>query len=254
MDKIKIILAVPPEEGRVRPPIPCTIGHMAYKIGSGFRLYRCAALGAARSGLMVLSDNGYRGTGSPDHLARAILRECMARGFSGLLADFEVRSPLLCSLLDRVSGLFAMQRLQLYVPETFGNVKNANILVPSAISGGNLRRELEEAVQRYGASRVTLDVERICMDFTLPSHNGQGRRLDPSEFAALAQTKGGSSFFSRELGAYYFTYSDGRQAHFTLYDNAASLRQKLDLAAQLGIRSAVLFYPEVSDILTDICS
>ena len=52
--------------------------------------------------------------------------------------------------------------------------------------------------------------------------------------------------------ANYFTYTEGNAGHFVLFDDAGTLRQKIRLARELGIREAFLMYPEVADILTEI--
>jgi len=51
------------------------------------------------------------------------------------------------------------------------------------------------------------------------------------------------------LSAYYFTYQDASGSHFVLYDDAGSIRKKIFLARQLGIDHAMLFFPEVEDLL-----
>ena len=39
------------------------------------------------------------------------------------------------------------------------------------------------------------------------------------------------------------------QTHFVLFDDARTLRRKLELARQLGIRDALVMLPEVEDLL-----
>lgn len=59
-------------------------------------------------------------------------------------------------------------------------------------------------------------------------------------------------FFDQDLCAHHFTYMENSTAHFVLFDDCASLRRKLALAGDLGIRRAVLVYPEVEDILPQL--
>ena len=56
-------------------------------------------------------------------------------------------------------------------------------------------------------------------------------------------------FFSPELCARYFTYMQGGQAHFVLYDDAETMQQKMKLAKTMGYRAALVMYPEVSDLM-----
>ena len=60
-------------------------------------------------------------------------------------------------------------------------------------------------------------------------------------------------YFSDELCARYFTYcvpADG--AHFVLFDDGATIRKKLQVARSLGVKYALLAYPETADLLTVI--
>ena len=41
-------------------------------------------------------------------------------------------------------------------------------------------------------------------------------------------------------------------AHFVLFDDAGSIRKKLQVARNLGISSAVLAYPQVDDLLPEL--
>ena len=121
------------------------------------------------------------------------------------------------------------------------------------MTGGSLRQRLGEAVERYGAGRVALAVERTAADFFLPSPDGQGRPLTREELKARLEERSPSVFFSDELCARYFTYMNRQSgAHFVLFDDAGSIRKKLRLAEALGIDRALLCYPEVSDLMRDI--
>ena len=69
----------------------------------------------------------------------------------------------------------------------------------------------------------------------------------------MMEERNPSVFFSSELCAHYFTYmSKENGAHFVLFDDAGSIRKKLHVANSLGIRQAVLSYPQVEDLLEDI--
>jgi spore germination protein YaaH len=63
---------------------------------------------------------------------------------------------------------------------------------------------------------------------------------------------GPKPFFSKELCTYYFTYRHNDEAHFVMYDNAASISAKLSLGKKLGIEEAFLLYPEIEDVLPHI--
>ena len=127
------------------------------------------------------------------------------------------------------------------------------VIIPSALSGGSLSKRLEEAVERYGAHRVALGIQRTSEDFTLPAPNGCGIPLTRNELEQRIKGRGPSIFFSDELCAHYFTYMSRQSgAHFVLFDNAASIRKKIQIARQFSLCACILAWPEVDDILQDI--
>ena len=100
---------------------------------------------------------------------------------------------------------------------------------------------------------MALAVERAAEDFFLPSPTGQGMPLTREELQERLEERAPSVFFSSELCAHYFTYMSRQNgAHFVLFDDAGSIRKKLQTARSLGITSAVLAYPQVDDLLEEI--
>ena len=79
-----------------------------------------------------------------------------------------------------------------------------------------------------------------------------GRDITREELLALREKHPSSVYFSRELMAKYFTYSAGNGTHFVLFDDAETLRQKVKLAQNLGIQTAFLMFPEISDLLPEL--
>ena len=180
---------------------------------------------------------------------------CAARGFAGVLCDFEGPPlPLLSRALEALAGPLGKRGWPLYVPEPYGDrVEGARVLISSALSGGSLAQRLRDTQERYGRDRVVLAVERVAEDFYLPAPQGQGRPLTREELEALLEERKPSVFFSGELCAHYFTYmSRDNGAHFVLFDDAGSIRKKLQVAQSLGIVHALAAYPQVDDLLADI--
>ena len=229
------ILTAPPGQSRAALRFGLPVAHAAYRVGGGPHLFRANMPVSVRGGLMALDCVGFDGRGEAGPFCQEVLRECSARGYDGILCDFEGR-PLL------------------YVPEAYGDcTDSAKVLISSALSGGSLLQRLEDAIQRYGQGRVVLAVERAAEDFFLPSPTGQGQPLTTAELAQLMEARSPSVFFSTELCAHYFTYmSRENGAHFVLFDDAGSIRKKIQVARRLGIRQAVLAYPQVADLLEAI--
>ena len=198
---------------------------------------------------MGLSDRCTGAIPRIDTLCRTIVAECVKRGFQGVLADFETNpySDRL-SFLSRLSARLSARGMALYCP----------LSLPA--EGAATRRKgpcrrgalLEETACRYGAERLALDLERVMMDFPLPCPSGCGTPLTREELLALREKHPSSVYFSRELMAKYFTYSAGNGTHFVLFDDAETLRQKVKLAQNLGIQTAFLMFPEISDLLPEL--
>ena len=250
----QLILAVPPEDVTAAQSYGLTLAHVAYRVGGGPHLFRSNLPIPVRGGLMYIDDSGFDGRGTPDAFCQEVVRECSARGFRGVICAFDRNLPLLAAIVTQLGPMLARQSRSFYVSEPYGrHTAVGRVLIPTALSGGSLRQRLSEAAERYGAGRVALAVERSAEDFFLPSPTGQGRPLIREELAAKRKELSPSIFFSDELCARYFTYMNRQSgAHFVLFDDAGSIQKMLRLAEALGIDRALLFYPEVSDLLPDI--
>lgn len=230
------------------------MAHMAYRVGGGPHLFRANLPVPVKGGVMMIDDLGFDGLGEPGNFCQEVLRECSVRGYSGVICNFDRPHPLLGQIVATLQPMLERQRKNLYTSEAYAQRDPAiRVLIPSALSGGSLRQRLREAADRYGPDRVVLAVERVAEDFYLPSPTGQGIPLTQAELQTRIQERAPSIFFSGELCAHYFTYMNKQSgAHFILFDDAASIRQKLQVAQQLGIRQALLAYPDVADLLGDI--
>ena len=246
-------LAITPAAlSRLERPPELPLVHVAYAIDESGCLMRTRAPEAPRGGLLGLIDRCALTLPRPDALCRAIVNECRAHGRCGVLADFDAPCPAdRLPFLARLARSLSARGLPLYCPLALP-AEGAVLLVGTAVSGGSLRTLLEGAVSRYGANRLALDLERVQMDFPLPCPSGCGTPLTHEELLALRRKHPSSVYYSRELMANYFTYTDAQAGHFVLFDDAGTLRQKLRLAQSLGIREAFFMYPEVSDILPEI--
>ena len=91
--RMQMILAVPPEDVTAARGHGLTLAHMAYRLGGGPHLFRAGGPTAPRGGLMVVGDRGFDGMGAVGPFCQEVVRECLARGFSGCLLDLEGRLP-----------------------------------------------------------------------------------------------------------------------------------------------------------------
>lgn len=241
------IITLPPRQLPALRGWQATPAHLAYRMGPGPHLFRAEGTAPLRGGLMVADDRDFDPLGPTGPLCQEIVRECQARGFSGAVLDFEGRLPPLEQIAAALDEPFARRGWTLLVPERYGRAApHARVAIPSALSGGSLQTRLEEALERFGESRVVLALEKRAEDFFLPSPTGSGQPLTEQELEELKRRLSPSIFFSGELCARYFTYmSRENGAHFVLFDDGDTLRHKVEVAHKLGIRTFLAPWAEI---------
>ena len=227
-----VFIAAPPGQ---TVPDGFSPAHMAYRVGSGFRLMGIRLSRPMQGGLMMVDCRDFDGQGDPACCARQIMGECRKRSFRGVVCDFEgVPLPPLVRLI----GLLG-EKIPLYVPESYAHASPAaRVLIPSALTSGTLERRLNTARSQYG-DRLALAVEWMREDFLLPS-SGRGEPVEQAALEERIRRLEPAIFFDRGLCAHYFTYMADRQAHFMLFDTPRSIREKLRTAERLGVTAALL--------------
>lgn len=251
---MQVYLAVTPGQLQEAARHCRNLAHVAYRIGEGSTLLRENLLLQTRGGLLGVTDQDAPLIEDPEKLSAAAVRECGRRGFTGVLLDFQDRTPDRLAFARQLVPALARTRRTLYVPEDYGPaVPGAVPLICTALSGGDFSQRLQEAAAG-GAGRLALDVQRLRMDFTLPARTGEGTPLSREDFEALVERENPAVFFSPELCARYFTYTREGETHFVLFDDAGTLRKKLQSGAALGYSAAFFMFPEVRDLLGDLFS
>ena len=241
------IITLPPRQLPALRGWQATPAHLAYRLGPGPHLFRAEGAAPPRGGLMVVDDKQFDGLGPTGPLCQEIIGETLARGFSGAVLDFDNHLPPLEQIAAALYEPFARRGWTLIVPERYGQAApHARVMIPSALSGGSLRRRLEEALEQFGESRTVLALEKRREDFFLPSPTGSGQPLTEEELEQLKQRLAPSIFFSGDLCARYFTYmSRDNGAHFVLFDDGDTLRRKVEVARRLGIHTFLAPWAEI---------
>ncbi len=252
---MRIYLAVSPGSLREAAAFQTGLAHAAYRIGEGSSLLSRNLLVQTRGGLLVLTDQDAPAVRQPEALAGAILRECGRRSYSGVILDFEnPPTEPLRHLAASLGRQCTAGRKALYLPEAYASsTEQRTVIVNTAVSGGSFEEHLREVCNRYGGGRnVALDIQRLAMSFSLPARTGQGESLTLEALSALLRERQPAVFFSRDLCAKYFTYTQDGAASFVLFDDAGTLRQKLKLGQQLGVSAAFFQWPEVRDFAPEL--
>ena len=222
------------------------IAHAAYRIDSGGRLSALPLPAVPPGGLLLISGTDCPAPPQPEALARDILRECLHRQYTGVVLEPVLPRPAVAAL----SVLCRRYGRTLHLPERSGTGADACVVVSTALSGGTLRRRLEEVCRRFAPRPVTLDLACVRADFTLPAPYGDGRMLTAQQLASLRAQR--PVFFSPELCARYFTYEQEGMTHLVLFDDADTLRRKIGLGTELGIAAGMLSLPEAAEALPDL--
>ena len=130
------------------------------------------------------------------------------------------------------------------------DLDHAVLTVSTALSGGSLTAYFSSLQGIYGAHRVAAFLQPVSQDFTLPSSSPDGKPLSAAARAALLAETGAQVFFSRELCARYFTYTDREgAAHFVLFDDADTLAAKLAQLAGCGVQTVFALYPDAAGLI-----
>lgn len=220
------------------------IAYAAYRIDSGGRLSALPLPAVPPGGLLLISGTDCPVPPQPEALARDILRQCLQRDYSGVVLE----PVLTAAAVTALESLCRHYGRTLYVPERCGGqMPDVQVVVSTALSGGTLRRRLEEVCRRFGPRRIALDLACVRADFTLPAPYGDGRMLTAQQLASLRAQR--PVFFSPELCARYFTYEQEGMTHLVLFDDADTLRRKIGLGTELGIAAGMLSLPEAAEAL-----
>lgn len=249
---MNLCLIVTPKSAPQAYDYPLPLAHYAYRIGNGPHLFRTDLRNPAHGGILVTDLDKNSETGNFDNLLREIDRECTARGYQGVFFDLEAPpSPMFQKMLESLALNFHRRKRFIYLPEPYAfPLPAVKAVVPTALSSGSLRHRLEQAAQRFSPERVALGVEWARTDFALPTTSSGGRSLTEAELLQLRNRFGHAIYFSEDLCAHYFTYMNaGNNAHFVLFDDAASISKKFQLAASLNIHTAFLPCPEEKHLL-----
>ena len=170
---------------------------------------------------------------------REIGEECDRRGLTAVLAGYG-HSPAL-ETARFCDGLLRLGLQPILTENAWQAGCGAEMLISSALSGGDLRARIEEARDRCGG--LSLDLERICRSFPLPCPDGEGEELSAQALAGYLRN-GAKPSYSEELGCKAFSAQVKGETRIILFDDRETLCKKTQLAAALGVRRAFLLYPE----------
>lgn len=173
--------------------------------------------------------------------AGEIAEECRARDLTAALAGFGDATPL--EALRFCDALLRRSVIPILTESAWQPGCGGERLLSTAMAAGDLGARLEKA-QRESPD-LCLDVEKLCRAYPLIGESGEGAPLSPRELNALLG-RGAKPEFSRELMCKVLHTEFRGEPRRVLFDDGETLREKLKLAASLGVKRAFLLYPEWS--------
>ena len=187
-----------------------------------------------------------------DRLAADLVFEARRTSTPGVFADFEHDTPQIRHLLTAFDRALHEAGIPFYVPLASGRTLTYAILTtPTALSGGSLTAYISSLQGIYGAARIAAFLQPVSQDFTLPSTSPNGKTLTPAERDDLLTRTGSQTFFSRELCAKYFTYTDNDgRAHFVLFDDTSTLEAKLAQLSGCGVQTVFALFPDAVGLIS----
>ena len=186
-----------------------------------------------------------------DRLAADLAYEARRISAPGVFADFEAGLAGGGMLLSAFDQVLHEEGIPFYVPLESGRaLPHAVLTVSTALSGGSLTAYIASLQEEYGVSRIAAFLQPVSQDFMLPSASPRGRELTEYDRTALLQKTGAQAFFSRELCARYFTYTDEEgRAHFVMFDDASTLEAKLMQLSSLKVPAVFALFPDAAPLL-----
>ena len=165
--------------------------------------------------------------------------ECRRRGFSAVLAGFGAAPGV--EVFRFCDGILRQGLTPILTESAWRAGCGAELMISSAVTGGELRSRLDEARER--CPDLCLDLERLRHSFSFPSPDGDGRLLSGKELSSLLR-RGTEVRFSEELVCKAFTIEENGKTRFVLFDDGETLARKVRLAAEMGVGRCFLLYPE----------
>lgn len=188
---------------------------------------------------------------NPARITKDLLYEANRTQTLGVFADFERMSHISASILREFDRVLHENGIPLYVPIACADVvQHAIITFETSISGGSLSQYIEQLQQTYGEKRLASFIRPVSNDFMVPSDSPDGKPILKAEREDLLRTWGAEPYFSKELCAKYFTYTDAMgEAHFVLFDDGITMLAKLSLLAGFHIDTVFILDQDAPPLL-----
>ena len=185
MSMESILVTVSPDRLREMQDLPVTPVHMAYRMGKGPHLFRVSGSAAPRGGFMFLDCRSFDGLGPTPPFCQEVLRECMDRGFTGVVCDFESgRIPPLEQVVQELGNqvdramrslLDSDERISTTMAAVLTAIPNADAAKKAEDSADNLRAQMKGYLDDNSRTRQEMESLRRELNELRRRQDGQNR-------------------------------------------------------------------------------
>ena len=244
------MLAVFPQEEETYRNTGAALLHLAFRLGPDGTLLRHRLADAVSGGVMGIL--GEIPAADPADMAEEIAAACASAGHMGVFLDHDRSDPGAAALCAALVSRLEPEGRKLYVRPPLART-DAVAIFSSRVTGGSFSRYLDELPERYPGN-IGLELTPLSAEFSLPG-DGRGRPLSREELAQRL-ARYGTGYRSAELAARYLPYpEEGSGTRLLLWDDGASLSEKLRLARAAGVRHFLLPAGQLGDSLqTLLCN
>jgi|GEM_PF-5285477 len=246
----RYILVLP--KGQSSPPKNVIPLVMSYRISPGGLQFSDSVTANTRGGYMCISDKNFSGAlPEINDLYSQIISQCNKRQFAGVLLDFENSLRLKAGpLVQALSEKLSCRRIDLIVDSQYAHVaKSGKVLIGSELTAGSFSAYIDASCKRFGAKRLVLELSPMRRQFSASFKDERGKELTEEAITELVKSNRGKIYYSKDLCVNHFHMNNKTIPHYVLFDNNASLKDKINLAKQAGIETFTGFYEDIKGVL-----
>ena len=214
-----------------------------YRIGAGCHLYKRRTDLDDIKGYMHIASVDYNGSDNPDALVTEVFREYKFRSFDGIILEISQLSPTLYTAANKLITNAEIFGIPIYLTESCYFGRGGQITaMPSTVGPENFQTCLRRALNHFNSQNTILYAVPRAYD-CLPAHGCTMLTLE--NLVSLRVKYAPSCFFSESLSMNYFSFSNGGERHFVLFDDMKSFQQKLKLCETYGVDTVAIDYSEL---------
>lgn len=218
--------------------------YLSYTFGIGSRFICQDKILDTENNLMGITDISFYKLESYKNLIENIVTEFREKKFTAIVIDFERRCDFRVKFLKLLDERLISEKIPYYINEGYADICTSAIyIVPSNISEGYFTAYLQEKINKYGTSRVSVEIIPLSIDFLITGTKTPGTPISTDDIRKISSP----DFISKELCSKYLTYMDeNNNGHFVLFDDNVSIGIKCECINNLGIKDIFILENDIT--------